>query len=95
MNIFKIFRLKKETNLSAACGENSSGNWRITDGVIIDSEPSGGGEIVHFIYSVYGADYESSQILTEEQLLEPLKYSPGAKIGVRYNVKHHGNSILI
>ncbi len=95
MSIFDIFRLKKETNLSAPSGENSPSNWRITDGVIIDSEKSGGGEIVHFIYSVYGANYESSQILTEEQLLEPLKYSPGAKVGVRYNVRHHGNSVLI
>ena len=35
------------------------------------------------------------ELLTEEQMLEPLKYAPGAKVGIRYDQKQHGNSMLV
>ncbi len=69
---------------------------RITDATIVDSETNDAGEeIVYYFYSVHGTDFESSQILSAEQLQNPLKYAPGAKVGVRFDQKQHGNSLLV
>ena len=68
---------------------------RITDGVILDSEINGSGEeIVFYTYTLNGVDFESSDILTVEQRNEPVKYAPGAKVGVRYDQRNQGNSIV-
>lgn len=70
-------------------------NGRITDGVILDSGTNGSGEeIVYFLYTLNGVDFESSEVLTEEQRSEPVKYAPGAKVAVRYDPKNQGNSIV-
>ena len=69
---------------------------RITDGRIIDSETNGRGEeIVYYTYTLNGVDFESSELLTAEQQRDPLRYAPGAKIGVRYDPKNQGNSMLV
>nr|ALS89553.1 protein of unknown function (DUF3592) [uncultured bacterium] len=71
-------------------------NGRITDGSIVDTETDeNGAEIAYYFYSVHGVDFESSERLTEEQMRDPLRYAPGAKVGVRYDPKNHGNSILV
>lgn len=71
-------------------------NGRITDGTIIDTEISDSGEeIAYYYYSIHGVDFESSEILTEEQRQNRIKYAPGAKVGVRFDPKNHGNSILV
>jgi hypothetical protein len=68
---------------------------RITDGVILESSVNGSGEeIVYFLYTLNGVDFESTEVLTEEQRLEPVKYAPGAKVGIRYDTKNQGNSIV-
>ena len=96
MRILDIFRRKETTDLEARRRENLLRGGRITDGTIIDSETTDAGdEIVYYFYSIHGVDFESSEILTEEQRRDPLKYAPGAKVGVRYDQKQHGNSILI
>ncbi len=96
MGIFSRFKKKQAINLEARRIEQLLENGRITEGVIIDSETSDRGEeIVFYIYSVQGVDFESSEILTEEKLLDPLKYAPGAKVGVRFDPKNHGNSMLV
>lgn len=70
-------------------------NGRITDGVIIDTETrTNGDEVVFYVYSLNGVDFESSELLTEEQKRDPLKFAPGAKVGVRYDPKNQGNSTL-
>ena len=70
-------------------------NGRITDGVIIDSEVNGAGEeIVFYTYTLNGVDFESSDILTVEQRSEPVKYAPGAQVGIRYDQQNQGNSIV-
>ncbi|MFN0138953.1 MAG: hypothetical protein ACKVQW_02555 [Pyrinomonadaceae bacterium] len=70
-------------------------NGRITDGVIIESSVNGAGEeIVYFQYTLNGVDFESSEVLTDEQRLEPVKYAPGAKVGIRYDPRNQGNSIV-
>jgi hypothetical protein len=96
MGIFDVFRKKKEIDLDKQRREALLLNGRITDGRIIDSETTETGEeIVYYFYSVHGTDYESSQILNEEQMREPLKYAPGAKVGIRFDQKQHGNSMLV
>ena len=67
---------------------------RITEGVIIDSDTRGDEEIVYYMYTLNGVDFESSERLSDIQKREPIKYAPGQKIGVRYDPKNQGNSIL-
>jgi len=95
MGFFEIFKKRKAADTEASRREYLNRAGRITDGTIIDSEETDSGEVVFYVYSVHGADYESSEILCAEKLLSPLKYAPGAKVGVRYDPKHHGNSMLV
>ena len=95
MGLFSIFKQKKNVDLELERREQLREKGRICDGTIIDSETSAMGEIVFYVYSVHGVDFESSELLSEQQLLDPLKYAPGAKVGVRYDPKNHGNSMLV
>ena len=95
MGFLNLFRKKQKIDLEAQRREYLGRFGRITDGSVIDSEPTENGEIIYYVYSVHGADYESSEILSFEQIENPLKYAPGAKIGVRYDPKQHVNSILV
>jgi hypothetical protein len=95
MGLLDIFKSKKRIVSEAERREFLQTKGRITDGTIIDSEAcENGDEIVHYYYTVQGADFESWEILTEKQRENPLKYAPGAKIGVRFDPKNHGNSML-
>ncbi len=68
---------------------------RITDGRILDTDMRPDGrEVVFYIYTLNGVDFESSELLSEEQQRDRLKYAPGAKIGVRHDPKNQGNSML-
>jgi len=68
---------------------------RITDGVIIDSqiEPSGD-ELVYYTYTLNGVDFESSDYLTAEQRRDQIRYAPGARVGIRYDPRNQGNSVV-
>ena len=68
---------------------------RITDGLIIDTSINDAGEeVVYYSYTLNGVDFESSDILTVEQRNQPAKYAPGAHIGVRYDQRNQGNSVV-
>ncbi len=96
MGIFDVFRKKSKEDLEREFREKLIRHGRITDGVIIDNETIESGRIVVFyVYSVQGADFESSEILSDRQAAESIKYAPGAHVGVKYDPKHHGSSILI
>ena len=96
MGFFDIFKAKKKVDSAAERREFLLARGRITDGTIIDSEIlETGEEVVYYYYSIQGADFESSEILTAEQRENPLKYAPGAKVGVRFDPKNHANSIVI
>ncbi len=96
MGLFDIFKRKKQINSESERREFLLTKGRITDGTIVESEISETGEeVVVYYYSVQGAEFESSEILTMEQRENPLKYAPGAKVGVRFDPKNHGNSVLI
>ena len=69
---------------------------RITEGRILDAQPTATGEeLVFFVYCINGVDFESSELLTEEQLRRPAHYAPGATVNVRFDPKNHGNSIIV
>lgn len=68
---------------------------RITDGAILDVEINDTGEeIAVYSYTLNGVDFESSDVLTKEQQQDRVKYAPGAKVGIRYDQRNQGNSIL-
>lgn len=70
-------------------------NGRITDGVILDTEINDAGEeVAIYSYTLNGVDFESSDVLTQAQRLDRAKYAPGAKVGIRYDQRNQGNSIL-
>lgn len=95
MGFFDIFKPKKDVDLEAIRREFLLTKGRITDGVILDNEVvQDGAEIIYYAYNIQGVDFESSEILTQEQLRDPLKYAPGAKVGIRFDPKNHHNSIL-
>ncbi|MGD9563766.1 MAG: hypothetical protein AB7F88_17105 [Pyrinomonadaceae bacterium] len=94
MGLFDFLR-RKRTDPFAGRREELLRNGRITDGIIIDTETKpNGDEVVFYFYSLNGVDFESSELLSEEQKSDPLKFAPGAKVGVRYDPKNQGNSTL-
>jgi len=96
MGIFDALKRKKPIDSEATRRETLLRNGRITDGRIIDSETTDiGEEIVFYIYNIQGVDFESSEFLNDEQKERILHYSPGAKVTIRYDVKNHGNSMLV
>ena len=96
MGLFNIFKRKEKIDLEAKRREDLQKIGRITEGTIVDSEINGNGEeIVFYFYTIQGVDFESSEMLTEEQKQNPLKYAPGAKVGIRFDPKNHGNSMLV
>jgi hypothetical protein len=96
MGIFDVFRKNKKITREMQYRENLTRRGRITDGEIIDNETLETGEVVaYYFYSVQGANFESSEILNEAQMREPIKYAPGASVGVRYDPKQHGSSVLV
>ena len=96
MGILKLFKNNKKRDFIAERREHLLVHGRICDGRIIDSETNGrGDEIVFYLYTLNGVDFESSELLSDEQRSDPLKYAPGAKVGVRYDPKNQGNSMLV
>lgn len=95
MVLRKLLRRKDTTDAAEERRRHLLAHGRITDGRIIDSETNARGqEIVFYLYTLNGVDFESSELLSAEQMRDPLKYAPGAKIGVRYDPKNQGNSML-
>jgi hypothetical protein len=96
MGLLDLFRRKKETVTADSRREFLMKNGRITEGTIIESETlENGEELVYYIYNIQGVDFESSDILTEEQKKDPVRYAPGAKVSIRFDPKNHGNCILV
>ncbi len=96
MGFFDIFKGKKRVVTENERREFLLRNGRITDGAITDAETTAGGaELVYYIYNLQGVDFESSEILSKEQMQNPLEYAPGAKVGIRFDPKNHGNSMLV
>lgn len=94
MGFFSFLKQKKDDPLEGR-REYLLEHGRITDGVIIDTETRpNGDEVVFYVYSLNGVDFESSELLSEEQRRDPLKFAPGAKVAIRYDARNQGNSTL-
>jgi Protein of unknown function (DUF3592) len=70
---------------------------RITEGVIIDTGNDDSGAIrqIYFHYEVSGVEYESSQLLSDEQRGREASYAPGARVTIRYDPQRPGNSVVV
>lgn len=94
--MFKIFKKKHVGDPQTERRRLLLEIGRVTDGKIIDNDTtSAGEEIVYYLYTLNGVDFESSEMLSEEQRSDPLRYAPGATVGVRYDPKNQGNSMLV
>ena len=68
---------------------------RITDGTILDVKiDAEGRELVVFVYTLNGVDFESADELTEHQKQTPERYVPGSKVGIRFDPKNQYDSIV-
>lgn len=68
---------------------------RITDGTIIDNKVDDEGrDLVGFVYTLNGVDFESADELSDEQLRNPGKYVPGSKVGIRFDPRNQYDSII-
>lgn len=95
MGLFDIFKRRKKEPSEAERRAFLLKNGRITEGTIIDSATTADGEeIAYYFYTINGVDFESSDILSETQKQNLLKYAPGAKVSIRFDPKNHGNSVL-
>ena len=95
MGLFSRFKKKPPHDSDAERRNFLRANGRITDGRIIDTfEGPRGEEIAVYVYTLNGVDFESSELLSEEQRRYPLRYAPGAKVAIRYDPKNQGNSLL-
>ena len=95
MAFFDFLKKKKRQDADSSRKNHLLEHGRITDGRIIDTYVDNRGrEIAFYLYTLNGVDFESSEILSDEQRRDPLKYAPGAKVGVRYDPKNQGNSML-
>ena len=75
--------------------QNLLEHGRITDGSILDTKvDSEGRELVVFIYTLNGVDFESADELTPEQKMRAEEYVPGAKVGIRFDPKNQYDSIV-
>ena len=91
-----MFKRKEKTDVFAERRRLLLEHGRITDGRIIDFDiTKRGEEVVYYVYTLNGVDFESSELLNDEQRRDPLKYAPGARVGVRYDPKNQGNSTLV
>ena len=96
MGFFSFLKKKQRQDPEVARRRFLMENGRITDGRIIDTVFNGkGDEIALYTYTLNGVDFESSELLSDQQMTDPLRYAPGAKVGVRYDPKNQGNSMLV
>lgn len=61
-------------------------------GIDVDSE---GNEVLSYVYTVGGAEYESVQLLDAEQLQRKNNYTPGAQVSLRYDPHRPVNSLVV
>lgn len=97
MSLRNLFRRAKAIDSEEARYERLIKNGRIAEGTILDSDSPTLEETtqIFYIYSVNGADYESSHVLTKEQQTRQKDYAPGAKVSIRYDPRQPGNSIVV
>lgn len=67
---------------------------RITEGRILDISKDASGIVIFYCYNISNVEYQSSQILTPQQINQGASYAPGAVITVRFDPKHPARSVV-
>lgn len=95
MGVLDFFRRRRKIPTEAERRAHLLRFGRIAEGTVIDCATlDDGRESAHYLYTINGVDFEASDILTEEQSRDALKYAPGAKVAIRFNPKNHNDAIL-
>ncbi len=96
MPLSNLFRRKK-TDPEAERRARLLRNGRIADGIVLDTGNDEAGSVrqVYYSYEVSGVEYESSQLLDEDQRRRENSYFPGATVTVRYDPHQPGNSVVV
>ena len=61
-------------------------------GISIESD---GTELLSYCYTIAGVDYETVQLLNEEQLNRKEHYLPGACVALRFDPRRPANSVVV
>jgi hypothetical protein len=68
---------------------------RITEGHILEiNHDAEVGTSVYYSYTLANVAYETSHVLTPEQLAKANKYVPGARVTVRFDPKSPGSAMV-
>ena len=96
MGIFDLFR-RKQVDGEAARRAELLRTGRITEGSIFDviTDDTGAITQVFYNYEISGVQFESSQALDAGQRARSGDYYPGARVTVRFNPRHPGNSVVV
>jgi len=91
-----MFRRKK-VDAEAERRARLLSSGRIADGIIVDTGNDDAGAIrqIYYSYEVSGVEYESSQLLDNDQRQREMNYAPGASVTIRYDPRQPGNSIVV
>ena len=95
MALLGLFRRKKEdpeiARRNALLRHGRLGEATVL-GLDVDSE---GNEVLSYLYTVGGAEYEAVQLLDAEQLQRKAKYTPGAVVTLRYDPRRPANALVV
>jgi len=96
MSLSNMFRRKK-VDAEAERRVRLLSSGRIADGIIVDTGNDDAGAIrqIYYSYEVSGVEYESSQLLDNDQRQREMNYAPGASVTIRYDPRQPGNSIVV
>ena len=96
MPLSNMFRRKK-VDAEAERRARLLSSGRIADGIIVDTGNDDAGAIrqIYYSYEVSGVEYESSQLLDDDQRQREMNYAPGASVTIRYDPRQPGNSIVV
>src|ERR1051326_8181940 len=67
---------------------------RIAEGRILDVNKDESGVVIFYCYDISNVEYQSSQILTLQQINQGASYAPGAVVTVRFDPKRPARSVV-
>jgi hypothetical protein len=69
---------------------------RIGDATILGiTSEADGSQLLSYCYTVAGVDYETVQLLDDEQLSHKDHYLPGSSVPLRYDPRRPANSLVV
>ncbi len=95
MSILGRFRPKKEDpEIARRALLLRSG--RIGEATVLATDTDGeGNEMLSYCYTIAGVDYETVQLLNDEQLRRKDYYLPGSRVDLRYDPRRPANSVVV